>query len=98
MNRIAGTIFPSRQSCSSCLRHLTGHSAEAAELHPEIGPGPARPAADEDIRVVPGLLVADAVAVAHAAGELAALEQHLNRLASEPEHDQRLWRRIAVAA
>ena len=68
-----------------------------------VAPSTARARAGADrgrgkFRVVPGLLVPDAVTVSHVAGEVAALEEALRGIASEAQHDQGLGGRLAVAA
>src|SRR5437764_247601 len=73
-------------------------SPESAQRPPQHRPGLARATAQEDIRVVPGLLVYDTVPIGNVACRVTYLEEALRIVASEAQHDQALRGRIAVAA
>src|SRR5262245_27376866 len=73
-------------------------SAVIAERPPELGPGPAGGTADEDIGMVAGLLMDQAVPVPGASGNAAAVKLLFHPVLRAADNDERFRWRATVAA
>ena len=75
-----------------------GALAVVAEIFPEFGPRLEQATADENVRMVLGFFIFHAETIPGVTSKLAGREILLEKMAREPDDDERLRRRIAVAA
>jgi hypothetical protein len=89
------------ESCFTSLfvhRSTAFHSlSEARQVLPQLRPGLARPAADEDVSMLFGLLIVDTVTVAHLTCHGALPNIRWHSAVKIPARCY-LWRRVAVTA
>src|SRR5271157_169039 len=72
--------------------------AVVPKVLPELRPAHLRRSAEENVRMIDRLLVLDPVLIPGMTGQLAGFEMLVHELLAEADHDQRLRRRIAIAA
>src|SRR5271169_1189015 len=63
------------------------------KITPKFRPALLQPAANKNIRMVPGLLVLDAIGIRHMARQLTRREVCISKTLRQPDHNQRLRRR-----
>src|SRR4029077_6453566 len=72
-------------------------SAIAPELFPKLRPAFTQMPTNENLGAIASLLVCNAILVGDATRQLARFEIPIAKLSRKSDHDQHLWRRIAVA-